>query len=37
MHELPIVGALLGIPIIPVDSQVTLPEWQIGLLAGDDN
>lgn len=36
MHELPIVGALLGIPL-PVDSQVTLPEWQIGLLAGDDN
>jgi hypothetical protein len=35
MHELPILVPIL--PPLPVDSQVTLPEWQLALLAGDDN
>jgi hypothetical protein len=34
MHELPILEPILP---IPAESQVTLPEWQLALLAGDNN
>jgi hypothetical protein len=37
MHELPILNIPIGPITLPADSQVTLPEWQLALLAGDDN